>query len=82
MSDEVLGCRANVPQHLAQPRGIPCTGGGHWVSWGREWKDSKIARKVCVMADRSWLNCVMLQVEEKKARLRVASGGEKKKKGK
>ena len=32
--------------------------------------------------DRSWLNCVMLQVEEKKARLRVASGGEKKKKGK
>ena len=48
MSDVGLGCRADVPQKLAQPRGIPCSGGGHWVSWGREWKDSKIARKVCV----------------------------------
>ena len=31
--------------------------------------------------DDSWLDRVMLQVEEKKVRLRVATGGEKKKKG-
>jgi len=55
---------AGVPTLVTQPKPIPCSGGGHWVTWGRAWTGTKIHR----------------QVEVKKARMRVATGAAKKKK--